>query len=126
MLDTSFFKTYRYLIASLESSMSLASGTRQSPPQSGFVQTDFGTTLAGHARGVRVLKANVALSEMCLPVGYGLPVIQPVTLVAATFSMDCHATCADLLFRGLKNECCFVMSSPLGNCASGRIQSPQA
>ncbi len=39
--DTSVFKTYRYLIDSLESSMSLASGTRTRPPQSGFVQTGF-------------------------------------------------------------------------------------
>ena len=38
--DTSFFKTYCYLIASFGSSMSLASGTRKRPPQSGFVQTD--------------------------------------------------------------------------------------
>jgi len=37
--DTSFFKTYCYLIASFGSSMSLASGTRKRPPQSGFVQT---------------------------------------------------------------------------------------
>src|ERR1019366_3692268 len=37
--DTSFFKTYCYLIASLESFMSHASGTRKRPPQSGFVQT---------------------------------------------------------------------------------------
>jgi hypothetical protein len=38
--DTSFFKTYCYIIASLESSISLASGTRKRPPQSGSVVCD--------------------------------------------------------------------------------------
>jgi len=37
--DTSFFKTCCYLMASLESSMSLSWGTRTRPPQTGFVQT---------------------------------------------------------------------------------------
>jgi hypothetical protein len=51
--DRSFFKTYCYLIASLESSLSLASCTRKRPPQSGFVQTGIWETTPAKSASIR-------------------------------------------------------------------------